>query len=91
MALAYYNKVENGRLPPPSEDKIQRLSEILGTDVDELVLLALKVPKDIPEIIVQGDRKLAEFLRTARGLSSDQWDHLLKVVRVLKESGSEVD
>lgn len=50
--FTYLSKLETGRFPPPSEDVIVRLSQVLGADKDELLSLANKVDSSIHEFIV---------------------------------------
>jgi len=61
----YLSKVESEKLdfaPYPSEELIRRLAAALEADVDELLLLAKKIPADIRERVLQRPdafRKLA--------------------------------
>ena len=45
--FTYLSKIENGVKPPPSQNVIIRLAEILRVDADELLASAGKVPADI--------------------------------------------
>lgn len=82
MQIEYLSKIESGKLPPPSESKIQAIAEILNCSIDELLLLAEKLPEDIPGTIHESLR-VPQFLRTARGLRDDQWDELIALARRL--------
>lgn len=50
--FTYLSKVETNKIPPPSEDAIIRLANILGADVDELLSLARKVDKTLHDFLV---------------------------------------
>ena len=49
--VSYLSKIENGVMPPPSQELILRLADALGADKDELLTLAGKVPADIAQIL----------------------------------------
>ncbi|MBN2240876.1 MAG: helix-turn-helix domain-containing protein [Dehalococcoidales bacterium] len=47
ISFTYLSKIENGVMPPPGEEVIVKLAEVLSGDKDELLTLAGKVPSDI--------------------------------------------
>lgn len=56
VGFTYLSKVENEKLDCtdyPSEKLIRKLGTALDTDIDELMLLAEKVPDDIRERVMQ--------------------------------------
>lgn len=65
--FTYLSKIENGKLDFsdfPSEKLIRRLAEILNGDVDELLLLAQKVPDEIKQRVLDRPdafRKIAKL------------------------------
>ena len=67
VSFTYISKVENGKLDfgdYPSEDLIRKLARVLGGDLDELLLLAEKIPDDIRRRVIQRPdafRKLARL------------------------------
>lgn len=75
--FTYLSKVESEKLDfaqYPSEDLIRKLASALGGDVDELLLLAKKIPADIRERVIErpdafrkiaslDDRALDEIMR----------------------------
>ncbi len=46
IGFTYLSKIENGRMDPPSEEVLRRMSVALGLDEWELVLRAEKVPEE---------------------------------------------
>lgn len=84
VSPTYLSQIEQENFPPPAEDKIVRLAEILGQDVDELLGLAGRVADDLPKIIRQHPRAMATFLRTAQGLSAQQINELAKQAESLQ-------
>lgn len=65
--FTYLSKIENGKLDFasfPSEDTIRKLAEALEADVDELLLMAKKIPPEIRDRVIEKPdafRKLAQL------------------------------
>jgi transcriptional regulator with XRE-family HTH domain len=65
--FTYLSKIENGKLDFsdfPSEKLIRRLAAILNGDVDELLLLAQKIPEEIKQRVLDRPdafRKIAKL------------------------------
>ncbi len=65
--FTYLSKIENGRLDFtdfPSEKLIRKLAKVLKGDVDELLLLAEKVPDEIKKRVIERPdafRKIAQL------------------------------
>lgn len=54
--FTYLSKIENGKLDfsdYPSEKLIRKLGNVLGCDVDELLLLAEKMPDEIRKRVIE--------------------------------------
>ncbi len=60
--FSYLSKIEGGAIPPPSEQVLLRLAEVLDTNADELTTLAGKIPPDIAQILK--NPKALQFLRS---------------------------
>jgi transcriptional regulator with XRE-family HTH domain len=79
--FTYLSKIENGKLDFasfPSEDTIRKLAEALEADVDELLLMAKKIPPDIRDRVIEKPdafRKLAQL----------DDDRLEQVIREIEE------
>src|ERR1700720_4306043 len=71
VSPTYLSKVERDEFPPPAEDKVRKIAEIIGCDADELLARAGRVSSDLSEIIKKHPRELAALLRTTKGLSAD--------------------
>jgi HTH-type transcriptional regulator, competence development regulator len=85
VSPTYQSKVERGELPPPAEDKVRKIAEIIGRNVDELLALAGRVASDLTEIIRQRPREMADFLRAAKGLRRDDLARLARAAQKAKE------
>ncbi|MFC2043979.1 helix-turn-helix domain-containing protein [Chloroflexota bacterium] len=69
---SYLSKIESGVMPPPSEELILRLAEILNVDKDELLSLAGRIPSDITEMLRDG-----EILGSLRGKPTKRKDGII--------------
>ena len=62
--FTYVSKIENDRtVRTPAESTIRKIAEVLDVNVEELILLARRVPQNLQETIVQ-DPLAVDFLRT---------------------------
>ncbi len=81
--FTYLSKIENERMPPPSEDVILKLAEALETDADELLRLAQKVPQDIQSVINRSPA-MPSLLRTVSDLSDREIKKLEDYAKQIK-------
>ena len=85
VSPTYLSKVEQDEFPPPAEDKVRKIAEIIGRDADELLALAGRVASDLTDIIRQHPREMADFLRAAKGLTADDLARLARAAQKAKE------
>ena len=81
VSPTYLSKIERGDFDPPAEDKVKKIAEIIGRDPDELLALAGRVASDLTDIIRQHPRKMADFLRAAKGLTADDLARLARAAK----------
>jgi transcriptional regulator with XRE-family HTH domain len=75
----YLSKIERLEITKaPSEEVIRKAAIELGADFDELMILAGRVPSELPEIISQRPREMAALLRTARNMSKEELERFTK-------------
>lgn len=89
IAPAHLTDIEKGRRAP-SEELLVRIQK--HYKLDEATLRSgWNKPQSIVEEVASQDRttaaKVPEFLRTARGLTSEQWDRLIRQAKKMTESG----
>jgi HTH-type transcriptional regulator, competence development regulator len=75
--FTYLSKVESEKLDfaqYPSEDLIRKLAKALGADVDELLLLAKKIPTDIRDRVIERP----DAFRKIASLDDETLDAVLK-------------
>ena len=85
VSPTYISKVERDEFPPPAEDKVRLIAEVIGCDVDELLARAGKVASDLSDIIKRNPVEVAALLRTAKGLSADELTRLAREAQKAKD------
>jgi transcriptional regulator with XRE-family HTH domain len=85
VSPTYLSKIERDEFPPPAEDRVRKIAEIIGCDSDELLARAGRVSSDLSEIIKQHPRELAALLRTTKGLTADDVARLARQAQKAKE------
>lgn len=66
VSFTYISKVENEKLDfgdYPSEELIRKLAEALETGVDELLILAKKIPEQIRQRVIERPDAFRKFAR----------------------------
>jgi HTH-type transcriptional regulator, competence development regulator len=74
VSATFLSRAENDQGPPPSAEKVMKMAALLGEDPDEFLALADKVDPELPEIIREKPRAVADLLRTVRdqGLTDEE-------------------
>jgi transcriptional regulator with XRE-family HTH domain len=85
VSPTYLSKVERDEFPPPAEDKVKAIAQIIRCDVDELLARANRVASDLSDIIKQHPRELAALLRTTKGLSAEDMTKLARQAQRAKD------
>ncbi len=85
VSPTYLSQVEQDNVDPPTAERVKRMAEILGENVDEWTALAGRLTEDLPGIIHKQPTEMPELLREASGLTADQLRQLREQVRKLKE------
>jgi transcriptional regulator with XRE-family HTH domain len=85
VSPTYLSKVERDEFPPPAEDKVRKIAEIIKCDADDLLARAGRVSTDITDIIKRHPVELAALLRTTKGLTSGDITRLARQARKAKD------
>lgn len=83
--FTYISKIENGHMPPPSEETIIKLARALRVDADELLSLAKKVPPHYRKEILKKGSPLPDFFRLKYSLTRQEAQSLEDDLRKLIE------
>ena len=74
----YLSKIERLEITnPPSEQVIRLMAKELKLDFDDLMILAGRIPSELPDIINERPREMASLLRTASKMSHEELHTLL--------------
>jgi HTH-type transcriptional regulator, competence development regulator len=82
IEASYLSKVERGLVPPPSDQTIRRLADVLGDDFDTLMLLAGRVSPQLQGIVGARPRLFAELIRE---LGDAPDNAILRLVREVRD------
>jgi ribosome-binding protein aMBF1 (putative translation factor) len=85
VSPTYLSKVERDEFPPPAEDKVKAIAQIIKCDTDELLARAGRVSSDLSDIIKRNPRELAALLRTTKGLTADDMAKLARQAQRAKD------
>ncbi len=88
--FTYLSKIENGKVEPPSEEKIRSIATQLGVGEEELLELAGKVSQEEIRKAVQLNPSVGILLRRiqSRNLTREQIENM---VRIANTSDSDQD
>ena len=89
VAPAHLTDIEKGRRTP-SEALLQRITEAYGIEIAELRSAWSKADEIVGQVATQDSTtavKVPEFLRTARKLSANQWDQLIRQAERMASGG----
>ena len=62
VGVPHISKIEAGR-ESPSDELLQKIAEVFGCDVDELLLAARRIPPDLMDKLAADPQRSLEFLR----------------------------
>jgi transcriptional regulator with XRE-family HTH domain len=85
VSPTYLSKVERDEFPPPAEDKVRKIAEIIGCDSDELLGRAGRVSSDLSDIIKRQPVEYAALLRTTKGFKAEDIARLAREAQKAKE------
>lgn len=89
ISPTYLSQVEQDNVDPPTADRVKRMAELLGENVDEWTALAGRLTEDLPEIIHEAPIEVPDLLRAVRGLTAEQLRKLREEAERMKgEEGS---
>ena len=72
VSATYVSMIERDEFPPPAENKIKAIAEVLGLNVDELLAMAGKIPSDLVQIIKKHPTEMAIIIRGTNTMSEEE-------------------
>jgi len=88
VSPTYLSQVEQMNVDPPTADRVRRMAEILGEDIDEWTAMAGRLTEDLPAIIHEEPKGVPDLLRAVQGMTADQLRKLREEAeRMKKEEG----
>jgi transcriptional regulator with XRE-family HTH domain len=85
VSPTYLSKVERDEFPPPAEDKVRKIAEIIECDTDDLLARAGRVSSDISDIIKRRPVELTALLRTTKGMTAEEIARLARDAQKVKD------
>ena len=89
VSPTYLSQVEQDNVDPPTADRVKRMAELLGENVDEWTALAGRLTGDLPEIIHEQSIAVPDLLRAVRGLTAEQLRELREKAERMKKEGKQ--
>jgi transcriptional regulator with XRE-family HTH domain len=88
----YLSDVEHDHVPPPSEEVILKIADVLQVDKNELLMAARKMDPELSRYVTR-EPEVAVFLRMAheKKFDSDDWDTLTKLAKAAKLGKTDKD
>ncbi|EMI15697.1 XRE family transcriptional regulator [Rhodopirellula maiorica SM1] len=84
VSPTYLSQVEQGKVAPPTADRVERIAALLEESVDEWMALADRLPDELPDII-HGDPGVPDLLRAVKGMSPEQIKRLREAADEIRE------
>ena len=84
VSPTYLSQVEQDNVDPPTADRVKRMAELLGENIDEWTALAGRLTEDLPEIIREAPTAVPDLLRAVRGFTAEQLRRLREEAERLK-------
>ena len=79
--FTYLSKIENGKVEPPSEEKIRKMARELDVGAEELLVLAGKVSSEQIRQAIQANPSVGILLRKiqSKNLTKQQIDRMVDI------------
>jgi transcriptional regulator with XRE-family HTH domain len=84
ISPTYLSRIERDEFPPPAEDRVIAIAEIIECDADELLARAGRVSSEISDIIKRQPIALASLLRTVKSLRAEDIEELVAEAKEIK-------
>lgn len=87
ISPTYLSRIENDKEPPPSEDIIIRIAQILGMDEDGLLSYADKISPDLQKTIRGKPDLYPNFIRSFSDFEDTRLEDMIELVQFIHSKG----
>jgi transcriptional regulator with XRE-family HTH domain len=84
VSPTYLSQVEQCNVDPPTAERVRRMAELLGENVDAWSALAGRIPDDLQQIIQSQSDTIPDLLRAVNGLTAKQLQSLIDTAIKMK-------
>jgi len=84
ISPTYLSRIENDKEPPPSEDIIIRIAQVLGVDEDELLSYGDKISPDLLKAIRENPTLFPNFIRSVRDFDQTRLEDIIEIVQFIQ-------
>lgn len=88
VSPTYLSQVEQGKVAPPTADRVERIAALLEESVDEWMALADRLSDELPDII-HADPGVPDLLRAVKGMSTEQIKKLREAADHIREDSED--
>ena len=85
VSPTYLSQVEQGKVDPPTADRVKRIAELLEESVDEWTALAGRLAEDLPEIIHSSPIEVPDLLRAVKGMTPEQMQKVREAAEKIRD------
>ena len=85
VSPTYLSQVEQGKVDPPTADRVKRIAELLEESVDEWTALAGRLTEDLPEIIHSSPIEVPDLLRAVKGMTPEQMQKVREAAEKIRD------
>ncbi|MCZ2341668.1 MAG: helix-turn-helix domain-containing protein [Bacteroidales bacterium] len=89
ISPTYLSQVEQCNVDPPTAERVKQMAEALDVNPDEWIVLADRLPNDLPGIIKKQPTVMPDLLREASGLTIEQLRKLKEQARKMREKNTQ--
>ena len=85
VSPTYLSQVEQGKVDPPTADRVKRIAELFEESVDEWTALAGRLTEDLPEIIHSSPIEVPDLLRAVKGMTPEQMQKVREAAEKIRD------
>ncbi len=87
VSPTYLSQIEQGKVAPPTADRVERIATLLEESVDEWMALADRLADELPDIIHRST-VIPDILRATNGMTVEQLQKLREAAEKIRNAPS---